>query len=382
MHAPLSKSYRVEWRGIASLDGIVDEWRELSARALEPNVFYDPEFMLAAAPLFGADVRVMLVRSAAGRLAGLFSARIERWRGLTPMLVGWTHPFAPLGTPLVDRDDAEAIIAACLDHLGQGLDQDRSMPRTLLMPLLPAEGAFAQAFDAALRQGGRKSAVFGRHQRALLAPGAEREGYIERTVSAGRRKELRRQRRRLEDIAPVTFAPAGTPQEVEPALKDFLLIEASGWKGAAGTAIVNDKRVRDFVERAVRALAADGRAHVDRLFLNGTAIAAVITLSSGDTAWCWKIAYSEGVARFSPGVQLALDLTERLLAQPTPARVDSCATAEHPMIDHLWHERLSLHDRLIALGPSAVPFPVARGVEALRRSGIAFAKLLRCRLRG
>jgi CelD/BcsL family acetyltransferase involved in cellulose biosynthesis len=377
MHAPLSKSYRVEWRGIASLDDIVGEWRELSARALEPNVFYDPEFMLAAAPLFGADVRVMLVRSATGRLAGLFPARIERWRGLAPTLVGWTHPFAPLGTPLVDRDDAGAIVAAWLDHLGQ----DRAVPRTLLMPLLPAEGAFAQAFDAALSQGGRKSAIFGRHQRALLAPGTEREGYIERAVSAGRRKELRRQRRRLEDIAPVTFAPAGTPQEVEAALKDFLLIEASGWKGAAGTAIVNDKAVRDFVERAVRALAAEGRAHVDRLFLNGTAIAAMITLGSGDTAWCWKIAYSEGVARFSPGVQLALDLTERLLAQPSPARVDSCATAEHPMIDHLWGERLSLHDRLIALGPSAVPFPVARGIEALRRSGIAFAKLLRGRLR-
>jgi hypothetical protein len=103
--------------------------------------------------------------------------------------------------------------------------------------------------------------------------------------------------------------------------------------------------------------------------------------SSGDTAWCWKIAYSEGVARFSPGVQLLLDLTASLLAQPKPARVDSCATADHPMIDHIWRERLPLHDRLIALRPSAVPFPLARGIETLRRSAIAAAKALRDRIR-
>ena len=62
------------------------------------------------------------------------------------------------------------------------------------------------------------------------------------------------------------------------------------------------------------ALAADGKARIDRLFLNGTAIAATVTLASGDTAWCWKIAYDEGFARSSPGVQLVCDLTEKLLA--------------------------------------------------------------------
>ncbi len=274
MHAPLAAAYRAEWRGLAALDGIAGEWRALATRAIEPNVFYEPEFMRAAAPVFGAGIRIMLVRSAAGRLAGLFPAQIERWRGLSPMLAGWTHPFAPLGVPLVDRDDAENVIAAWLDRLGH----DPAMPGLLLMPLVPAEGAFAQAFETALKRSGRPNAAFGRHQRALLAPGAQRDGYIERAMSAGRRKELRRQRRRLEDIAPVTFATATGSPDIEAALKDFLVLEASGWKGMAGTAIVNDPNVCDFVERAVAALAAAGRARVDRLFLNGTAVAAAITL--------------------------------------------------------------------------------------------------------
>ena len=80
-------------------------------------------------------------------------------------------------------------------------------------------------------------------------------------------------------------------------------------------------------------------------------LAATITLRAGETAWLWKIAYNEAARRASPGVQLTLDVTESILADTTVARVDSCATADHPMIDHLWRERLALTDLLIA--PSA-----------------------------
>ena len=50
-------SVRVEWRPLAELGAIAAEWRELAARALEPNVFYEPAFALAAAPVFGARRR-------------------------------------------------------------------------------------------------------------------------------------------------------------------------------------------------------------------------------------------------------------------------------------------------------------------------------------
>ncbi len=50
------------------------------------------------------------------RLIGLFPARIERRYGVMATLTGWTHAYAPLGTPLVDRDEAEGAIVAFLDH--------------------------------------------------------------------------------------------------------------------------------------------------------------------------------------------------------------------------------------------------------------------------
>src|ERR1700761_8384773 len=118
MHAPLSKFYRVEWLEASSLAPLADEIKALACRAAEPNVFYEPAFMLAAAPVFGEGVGATLVRTSAGRLAGVCPARRERAQGgLLPMLTGWTHPFAPLGVPLVDREDPQGVIAAWLDRL-------------------------------------------------------------------------------------------------------------------------------------------------------------------------------------------------------------------------------------------------------------------------
>ena len=378
MHAPLSPALRVEWRAISALTPIVEQWRALAARALEPNVFYDPAFALAAAPVFGARCGAVLVWSAPGRLVGLFPAQVAGWReGSWPATAGWSHPYAPLGTPLVDRDEAEPVIGAWLEHLAR----DPAAPALLLLPMLPESGAFARALDAALSRKGLASATFGRHQRALLEPGAHPAQYFERAVPARKRKELQRQRRRLEEFAPVTFTTATEQQHVARALEDFLVLEASGWKGLAQTAAANDPALRRFVETAVTTLAAQGQARIDRMVLGGSAIAAAITLSAGDTAWFWKIAYSEGVARFSPGVQLVCELTSGFAAQPGLAHVDSCATADHPMIDHMWRERLMLCDRLIAVKRSVVPFALACGAETLRRAMLAAARALRDGLR-
>lgn len=369
MHAPLRQTFQVEWRPLSSLAAIADEWRELAARAIEANVFYESAFALAAGPVFGQDTRAVLVRTATGKLVGLFPGHPGRLK-----VAGWVHHYAPLGVPLVDRTDPEAVIAAFLDHL----DRDPKMPGQLLLPYLPEQGAFAAALDAVLSSDGRRSQRFSRHQRALLAPGSQRQHYLERAMSAGKRKELRRQRRRLDDTASVTITIVS--DDVAPALKDFMALEAGGWKGAAGTAMVDNPAIAAFVERAVTGLAAEGKARIDRLFHGGKPIAATITLSSGDTAWCWKIAYDEGLARFSPGVQLLCDLTESLLAAPAPLRADSCATPDHPMIDHVWRERLALSDRMIELKRSP-RFALVCGFEGLRRVAIRSAKMARDRLR-
>src|SRR5690349_765445 len=105
MLAPSNIALTTEWRPLATLGGIAAEWRALARRAAEPNVFYEPAFALAAAPVLGADAGAVLVRSVEPRrLIGFFPCRIQarRYGVRLPLLVGWTHPYAPLETPLVD----------------------------------------------------------------------------------------------------------------------------------------------------------------------------------------------------------------------------------------------------------------------------------------
>ncbi len=57
-----------------------------------------------------------------------------------------------------------------------------------------------------------------------------------------------------------------------------------------------------------------GDLQVVRLLVESRAVAAIVTLRSGAAAWVWKIAYDECFARFSPGVQVLLDITEGFAA--------------------------------------------------------------------
>jgi CelD/BcsL family acetyltransferase involved in cellulose biosynthesis len=380
VHGTIESTLEVEWRPLAELASLAPEWRDLAARALVPNVFYEPAFALAALPVFGRDVRATLVwsRGATRRLLGLFPARTERHRyGLPwPIVVGWINPYAPLGVPLVDREAAETVLGAWLEHVAG------HRPRLLLLPMFPQQGVLASAFDAALARRGGASVAFAVRERALLAPAGDRADYIERALPHKKLKELGRQLRRIGDDGAVAWDIARDPAAIGAALADFLTLEEAGWKGRAGTAAARSPSIRAFLEASVSALAGEGKTEILRLMLAGRAIAALIVLRSGDTAWCWKIAYDEQHARASPGVQLMLQATKALLAEPGLARVDSCAAPDHPMIDHIWRERLPLADRLVLPGPhGGTTLTLTRLLEAARTGAIAAAKHARDLLR-
>jgi len=381
VHGTIESALRVEWLPLAELTSIDAPWRRLASRALEPNVFYDPAFALAAAPVFGRDVGAALVWSRTNELIGLFPARIERRRyGLPlPVLVGWTHSYGPLGAPLVDRDAGQAVITAWLEHVAG----DPQLPDLVLLPFLPTDGALARALDAVLGRRGGHSHAFGQHRRALLAPARARASYLDAAIGSKRRKELNRLLKRLGDSGAVASVSTGEPSAIAEALDDFLDLETGGWKGRAGTAARHHPEIAAFMHRAVGALAAEGKAHVGRLCLDDRPIAATVTLRSGASAWGWKIAYNERYARFSPGVQILRDVTQRMLDDPAVARADSCATADHPMIDHIWRERLALADVLLSVGSGqALTFALACRLESLRGAAITGAKWMRDRLRG
>jgi hypothetical protein len=98
-----------------------------------------------------------------------------------------------------------------------------------------------------------------------------------------------------------------------------------------------------------------------------TPVAAAIVLRHQDRAFYFKLGVDENFAKFSPGVQLTLDLTRHLCADPAIAVADSTANPGHPMIDPIWRGRLAIGDVLIPLRRRDPTVPLVRAAVALRR---------------
>jgi CelD/BcsL family acetyltransferase involved in cellulose biosynthesis len=372
MLAPTT-ALRAEWRSLAELGAVVDAWADLARRAAEPNVFYEPAFALAAATTFGHDVGAVLIRNAAGDLVGLFPLR--RTRLPIPMLTAWTHPFAPLGTPLVDGDALSATIAAALDYVAA----EPQLPKLILFPLIRSDGIVAAALDAAAAARGGRTGIFDAYERPMIEPGGD-PSYLEKSVHGARRREYARKRRQLADDAGIETDIGDSAEAVARILADFLSLEAGGWKGRAGTAVTQHSDIERFVAGAVLGLAGQGKVIAARLLRDGAAVAALLVLRSGRGAWGWKVAYDERFARQSPGVLLLLEVTERLIAEPGIAWCDSCAAPGQPTFGTFWRERLAIADRLLAVTPQA-PFGLGYRLETWRRGLKAAARKARDRVR-
>lgn len=287
-----------------------------------------------------------------GRLTGLLpvTTAVRALRLPLPVLVA-TQPYNSLTTPLLDRTSAERAAGALLDAAAAA-----GKP-LLVLQMVALEGPAHEALLAAAAARGLDIVSDNAYERAALSTELDDETYLRSGLGSKKLKELRRQSHRLADEGSVDFTVASTPEAVAPALERFLALEARGWKGKRGTGLGQDAGDARFARATAADMSARGAFEVVELTLNGTTIASGLVMRQGDRALFFKVAYDESFARLSVGVQLTLELTRRFIADKSLKLFDSTARAEHPMIDHLWRERLRIGDLYIqtrkgdALGP-------------------------------
>ena len=337
-------------------------WEALCARSLEPNGFFDPGFAQAAsrhaARGRGNDALVAFDGPDRAAMLGLLPV-VSAWTALrlpVPALVA-RQPYTVLASPLLDPERSVEAAGALIDGAAA------SGARLLVLPFARLEGPSMDALSQALAQRGIAPAqIDNAHERAAYAASGDAELYLRGGMGAKRLKEMRRLRHRLDDEGTVEFSVADQPETIGPAVQRFLQLEASGWKGKQGTGLAQAQGDARFAEEAAKDMGARGAFEVVELQLDGRTIAAGLVLKQAGEALFFKIAYDETMGRVSPGVQLTLEMTRRFAADPAIHFVDSTAAAGHPMIDHIWRERLAVGDLLIATRPND---PLAAGISRL-----------------
>jgi CelD/BcsL family acetyltransferase involved in cellulose biosynthesis len=276
------------------------------------------------------------------------------------------------GTPLIDQEEAPAVLRAFLAALGG---------RAILLDAIPAAGPFWDMLTHAVAEARGSVEILARRERAALAPRGSFEDWFAGNFERKRRKEYRRLKARLSEEG--TLESVGwTPGEpVDAWVDDLIALEARGWKGRRGTALAADAAMATAYREALHLLAAEGSLRFWKIAFNGAPIAMMSGLVKGTQGWLGKIAYDESFARYSPGVQLILTATETLIDRERLALVDSCAIPGHPMIDNIWRDRIGLCDVMIK-GPhlSEAAFRLALATERGRRGARATAKALYYRI--
>jgi CelD/BcsL family acetyltransferase involved in cellulose biosynthesis len=338
--------------GLPSLTAIdVAEWRALAERAIEPNGYYLPDWALAVNAFASGRTGVStlaaednFLQHGAARLIGLMPV-IPMARAYSiplPALVT-AQPYGTLCTPLLDADMAHS---AARQLMRQARDAGA---HALILRDVSLDGGGMRAFGEVLQQNGLHLRVLKSHLRACLDARRDCDDTLREALGSKKLKELRRQRHRLAEHGAIHFKIARTHDEVATALETFLSLEASGWKAARGTALIQDDGDARFIRRAAPALAETGQCEIVTLAAGDTPVAAAIVLRHQDRAFYFKLGIDERFAKFSPGVQLTLDLTRHLCSDPAIATADSTASADHPMINPIWRGRIAIGDVLIPL---------------------------------
>ncbi len=337
----------VSWRALDTPDAR-REWAALAACAAEPNPFFESWYLLPSLrALDPAGAVQLLCLERDGVLAGLIPLTLERryYRWPIPHQRSWVHANCFLGVPLVTAGMEQAFWRALLDWA----DDHAGLALFLHLSHLPLGGPLHDALSKVLAEQARPAVLVHREDRALLCSDLSPEAYLDAAMPAKKRKELRRQHTRLAELGDLRFSRQSGGDDLPGWTESFLALEHSGWKGMSGSALSSHLVTQELFRDALSGSAAIGKLERLTLSLDGEPVAMLVNFLTPPGAFSFKTAFDERYARFSPGVLLQRE-NLAVLGHAGVDWCDSCAAADHPMIERIWRERRAIGRLSIAIG--------------------------------
>lgn len=373
----------VEILPLGACEALAREWRDLAARAVEPNVFFEPGFLLAAARHLpeAQDHSAVLVwaREPEGsRLVGFWPMRATggSWRARRAAGLRCRH--IPFGAPLLDRALAVESASAMLKALALGEGG------VALFSDMALDGPAARALRAAALISGLSVGELDAQRRPCLW----REGAPSSPTGRARRERSRRLRR-LARHGEVKASAASTPGEVREAVELFMALEASGWRARSGAALLCRPRDAAFFRCMSRALSREGQIAVHLLQAGSQVAAAGVVLSRGGQSWFLALSHDAQLREAAPGALLGQSVAESFASAARQGesgagedsvgagsdfRLDSCALPARRMFEHAWVGRMRVG--VLAVGERPPVDRLCRRSRLRRGLGDAAAALM------
>jgi CelD/BcsL family acetyltransferase involved in cellulose biosynthesis len=272
------------------------------------------------------------------------------------------HDYCYLGTPLLSgHEDPDRIWTAVRSELR------RAGPAALLvMRLHSGDGPVAAALGRADAHGG-----FGVRQASVTVRGfAHRrpaQAYATEWMTRKHLANFARRRRQLSQRLEVAIDTADRAAVgLDEAIEEFLRLEASGWKGRTGTAMLCRAGHDRFFREVCRGFAEEGRLMFLSLQAGTQALAFSTALLGGRGLFGFKKAYDEAFARWSPGTLLDLDVLAWFHERRELDWLDTCSSPDELTGGKLFGDRRPI--RTLLLPVSAVGRAAAATIATSRRA--------------
>jgi CelD/BcsL family acetyltransferase involved in cellulose biosynthesis len=288
-------SLAAEWvTGAAGFEALAEEWE---AALPADSLPFDLHCWYVAwwAAFGGAGEPEICTVRRDGALAGAF-----------PLLrdAGRTRPLANVHSPSFrpwasDREALRALASAALERGGRELE----------LIALPAEDSSVSC----LRESAAAASLLTLSEPSYASPAVETGGDFEswRKLSKGRwGAPLERFRRKMGRDHEARFEIVRPPADLEAELASGFAVEASGWKGEAGTAIVSRPETEAFYRAIAAAFHERGELRLSRIELDGRVAAFDLCIEHGGRLFLLKTGFDEEFRRLAPGLVMRLAAIE------------------------------------------------------------------------
>lgn len=351
---------------------LIAAWAELEERAIVPNAFLSPYFVLPALQhlVSAEDVFGVFIEKETASIPSLvgvafFKVGKPTRRFPLPHVEAFESIHSYLSGFLLDREyarDARRILYGWLaekKHKWHGLYINN----------YPTDDLCAEDAKQTASEFGMKWTTYSEWQRAVLYP-KNFNGSLATWLSKHALKDYQRHVRGLHAIGHFDWKLRHGAERLEQSIDEFIRLENMGWKREKGTSLYSNPKHLRFFQEMAKGFNQAGRIFFTEVHLNDTRISSTANLISGKAGFGFKMGWDPQYAKYSPGIVNVIRMMESGKDVLGDLEYIDSSTTPESYVSKIWPERRSLVEGLFSL--STLGQAVLASVNTVKKLKMAF----------